>query len=177
MPDNKIKVTPRQPQPVVRRETPWSATPFRMLERFADEIDSWLTPRGLRGHHAADIWAPELEITQQGNELIVRADLPGLKKEDIAIDVTENDITISGERRKEQESEQGGIYRSERSYGSFSRTIRLPEGTLTDQAKASFKDGVLEIRMPSPPEQVTRGRRLEIKEGVDSMKSKEGPMK
>ena len=178
MPENKTSMTSRQPQPVVRRETPWTASPFRMLERFADEIDSVfdnfglgrVTPRGLRALRASEMWNPELEITQQNNELVVRADLPGLKKEDITIDVTDNDITISGERRKEQESEQGGVYRSERTYGSFSRTIRLPEGTMTDQAKASFKDGVLEIRIPSPPEQVTRGRRLEIKEGTEAKK-------
>jgi len=109
-------------------------------------------------------------VTQQNNELVVRADLPGLKKEDISVDVTDNEITISGERRKEQDTEQGGVYRSERSYGSFARTIRLPEGTMSDQAKASFKDGVLEIRMPTPPEQVTRGRRLEIKESTDPKK-------
>lgn len=174
MPENKPSTTPRPQQPIVRRE--WSATPFRMLERFADEIDSVFdnfglgrfAPRTFRGVRGSEIWHPELEVTQQNNELVVRADLPGLKKEDITIDVTDNDITISGERRKEQESEQGGVYRSERTYGSFSRTIRVPEGTMTDQAKASFTDGVLEIRMPSPPEQVTRGRRLEIKEGAEA---------
>ena len=85
-----------------------------------------------------------------------------MKKEDVAIDVTDDQITISGERRQEQENERGGVYRSERSYGSFSRTIPLPEGAMTDQAKATFKNGMLEIRIPSPPEQVTRGRRLEI---------------
>jgi HSP20 family protein len=176
MPENKTSMTSRQPQPIVKRETPWTATPFRMLERFADEIDSVFdnfglgrfTPRLGRGALAGDIWNPDLEISQQNNELVVRADLPGMKKEDITVDVTDNELTISGERRKEQQSEQGGIYRSERSYGSFSRSIRLPEGTMSDQAKASFKDGVLEIRMPSPPEQVTRGRRLEIKEGPDT---------
>jgi HSP20 family protein len=93
-----------------------------------------------------------------------------MKKDDVSIDVTDNDITISGERRQEQESERGGIYRSERSYGSFRRTIPLPEGAIADQAKATFKDGVLEVRMPAPPEQVTRGRRLEINEGTDAKK-------
>jgi HSP20 family protein len=176
MPENKTGVTPRPQQPIVRRE--WHSTPFRMLERFADEIDSVfdnfglgrLAPRTFRGFRGSETWNPELEVTHQNNELVVRADLPGMKKEDITIDVTDDEITISGERRKEQESEQGGVYRSERTYGSFSRTIRLPEGTMTDQAKASFKDGVLEIRMPSPPDQVTRGRRLEIKEGSETKK-------
>jgi len=83
--------------------------------------------------------------------------------------VTDNDITISGERRLEEETERGGVYRSERSYGTFFRTIPLPEGAIADQAKASFKDGVLEIRMPAP-NQATRGRRLEIKDNVDLKK-------
>jgi HSP20 family protein len=180
MPENKSSMTTRQPQPVVKRETPWTASPFRMLERFADELDSvfdnfglgrsWLAPRSRSAQGGVEMWAPQLEISQQNNELVVRADLPGLKKDDVSVDVTDSEITISGERHKEEETERGGVYRSERSYGSFSRTVRLPEGAMTDQAKASFRDGVLEIRMPAPPEQVTRGRRLEIKEGTDAKK-------
>ena len=101
-------------------------------------------------------------VFQRNHELIVRADLPGLRKEDIQIDVTDDAITIHGERHPETEQERLGIYRSERGYGSFSRVIPLPDGTMTDQAKATFKDGVLEITMPAPAEQVTRGRKLEI---------------
>jgi HSP20 family protein len=122
----------------------------------------------LRG--GTETWAPEVEVSQQNNELVVRADLPGLKKDDIHIDVTDNAITISGERRQEHETERGGIYRSERTYGSFYRVIPLPEGAITDQAKATFTNGVLEVRLPAPPEQVTRGRRLEIKEGTETKK-------
>ena len=96
--------------------------------------------------------------------------IPNLWPDDVKVDVTEDAITIHGERRQEQESERGGVYRSERSYGSFYRQIPLPEGAMTDQAKASFKDGVLEITMPAPPDQVTRGRRLEIKESSEPKK-------
>jgi HSP20 family protein len=109
-------------------------------------------------------------MSHEKDELVVRVDLPGMKKEDVCVDVTDNNITISGERQAEQETERGGVYRSERSYGSFCRTIPLPEGAITDQAKATFKDGVLEIRMPAPPEQVTRGRRLEISEASERQK-------
>jgi len=149
-------------------------TPFEM---FADEMDRLLDDFGIgrggltrpwssraRRQGALEMWTPQIELSQQNNELVVRADLPGLKKEDVNIDVTDEAITISGERRQEQESETGGVYRSERSYGSFYRTIPLPRGTMSDQAKATFKDGVLEIRVPAPPEQVTRGRRLEIQD-------------
>lgn len=172
----------RQPQqPMTQRETPGIAGPFRMLERFADEIDSvfdnfglgrsWLAPRRSRtASTGTDVWVPQVEVTQQGNEVVVRADLPGMKKDDIQVDITDNEVTLSGERRREEETEKGGLYRSERSYGFFTRSIKLPEAAMTDQAKASFKDGVLEIRMPAPPEQVTRGRRLEIKEATDTKK-------
>jgi HSP20 family protein len=169
---------------LTRREPTRVANAFGALERLADEMDrvfddfglgrSWLAPRwnrnwpgaSLRG---ADLWAPQIEVHQRNNEIVVRADLPGMKKEDVSIEVTDNDITISGERRQEEESERGGIYRSERSYGSFCRTIPLPDGAMTDQARATFTNGVLEIAMPAPPPE-TRGRRLEIREGNEPKK-------
>jgi HSP20 family protein len=73
-------------------------------------------------------------------------------------------VTIQGERRGEKEEEREGYYRSERSYGSFCRVVPLPEGAMTEQAKANFRDGVLEITMPAPP--TSKGRRLEIAEGA-----------
>lgn len=172
MADKRSEIAPRQEQRMARRQS----GPFDLLERFADEMDrmfddfgfgrSW--GRGLSTGAANITWAPQVEVYQRNNELVVRADLPGMKKEDIKVDVTEDAITIQGERRREQEEERGGVFRSERSYGSFYRTIRLPEGAITDQAKASFKDGVLEITLPAPPEQVTRGRRLDISEGAST---------
>jgi HSP20 family protein len=149
-----------------------------MLERFADEVDRMFDEFGLgrgwglgrkwgRATPAAEsaMWTPRIDVSQRNNELVIRADLPGMNKDDVKVDVTDDGIVIQGERRREHEEEKGGIYRSERSYGSFYRAIPLPEGAITDQAKASFKDGVLEITMPAPPEQVTRGRRIEISEG------------
>jgi HSP20 family protein len=73
-------------------------------------------------------------------------------------------VMIHGERKRELEEEHEGLYRSERSYGSFWRVIPLPEGAISEQAKASFRDGVLEITMPAPP--TSKGRRLEITEGT-----------
>lgn len=183
MAEKTTEIASRERQPVSRRDPAWTANPFGMLERFADEIDSvfddfgfgrfgldprlkrsWFRPRPTPDT-GIETWAPAVELSQHNHELVVRADLPGLKKDDVHVDVTDGDITISGERRQEHESERGGLYRSERSYGHFMRTIPLPEGAITDQAKAVFKDGVLEVRMPAPPEQVTRGRRLDIQEG------------
>lgn len=159
-------------------------SPFRMLERFADEMDrvfddfgyGRLTPRTGRSWTRSpwrgelDEWAPEIEVFHRNNELIVRADLPGLTKHDVKVNVTDASITIEGERKRAHEEEREGVYRSERSYGSFYRVIPLPEGTIADQAKATFKDGVLEIAVPAPPEQVRHGRRLEIMEGSPAKK-------
>jgi HSP20 family protein len=151
------------------------ATPFRMLERFADEMDRIFDDFGfgrlrsrqpLRGMLSSELWSPDVEVFHRGSECVIRVDLPGLSKDDVKVDVTENQLTIEGERHREHDEEREGVYRSERSYGRFHRLIALPEGVIADQAKATFKDGVLEITMPAPPEQARRGRRLEISEGA-----------
>ena len=154
-----------------------SANPFSMLERFADEMDrvfenfgfgglrSRQSGRGFGLLSGEDIWTPELEIFHRNSELVIRADLPGLTKDDVKVDVSDNQVIIEGERQRQHEEEREGVFRSERSYGRFYRAIPLPEGVIADQAKATFKNGVLEITIPAPPEQARRGRRLEISEG------------
>ena len=166
-----------EPKGLARKEP--VANPFRMLERFGDEMDrvfddlgfgrGWLTPRLGFGWPRPLIgrtegWLPDIEMLQRNHELLIRADLPGLTKDDVKVEITENAVTIEGERRREHEEEKGGVYRSERSYGRFSRVIALQEGAVADQAKAAYKDGVLEITMPAPPS--SKGRRLEITEGA-----------
>jgi HSP20 family protein len=174
----KMSMTPttqREGQVTRRMPAQWSASPFGTLQRFTDEIDRIFGDFGfgrrspgspLSRSAGAELWAPEIDVFQRNNELVVKADLPGLKKDEVKIDITDDAITIQGERRSEHEEEREGVYRSERSYGSFCRVVPLPEGAMTDQAKATFNNGVLEITMPAPPEQVTRGRRLEISEGT-----------
>jgi HSP20 family protein len=154
-----------------------SASPFSMLERFADEMDrvfenfgfgglrSRQSGRGFGLLSGEDIWTPELEIFHRNSELVIRADLPGLTKDDVKVDVSDNQVIIEGERQRQHEEEREGVFRSERSYGRFYRAIPLPEGVIADQAKATFKNGVLEVTIPAPPEQARRGRRLEISEG------------
>jgi HSP20 family protein len=191
MATKRTEIAPREERRLARRGEPLQVTnsPFGMLERVADEIDrvfddfgfgrnwagprigrSWLTRPWREESGDWQAWAPDVEVFHRNNELVVRADLPGLTKDDVTVDVTEDRITIHGERKREHEEEREGVYRSERSYGSFSRVIPLPQGAISDQAKANFKDGVLEITMPAPSEQVTRGRRLEISEGSEHKK-------
>jgi HSP20 family protein len=116
------------------------------------------------GRESGTLWTPQIETFQRGNEFVVRADLPGLTKDDVKVDVTEDSITLQGERREEHEEDREGYYRSERSYGSFYRVVPLPDGAITDSAKAQFNNGVLEIVLQAPPKEVSRGRRLEISE-------------
>jgi HSP20 family protein len=170
---------------LTRRESVFLTSPFALLQRLADGMTSVfddltfgsvsLAPRSGQAT-AANVaaFAPDIDVFQRGNELVVRADLPGVNADDVVVEVSDDAITISGERRQEHEEERGGVYRFERSYGSFLRTIPLPEGAIADQAKANFKDGVLEITMPAPPEQVSRGRRLEISKGGDGKSKDEG---
>jgi HSP20 family protein len=186
MAEKRTDVARNEEKVLARRETvPPGGGPFRMLERFAEEMDrvfsdfgfgrGWLTPRRGLGWprplmSRTEAWIPDVEMLQRNNDLVIRADLPGLSKDDVKVDVTEDAVTIQGEREREHEEEKGGVYRSERSYGSFTRVIALPEGAMTDQAKAIFKDGVLEVTMPAPPESVQRGRRLEITESATQKK-------
>jgi HSP20 family protein len=185
MAEKRTDIAPREQHGLSRRDSFTDfANPFQAFERLADEMDrmfgdfgigrSGLSPR--RGSWLRSpsrewqTWAPEIEVFHRNSELVVRADLPGLTRNDIKVDATDDGITIQGERKREHEEEREGLYRSERSYGSFYRMIPLPEGAIVDQAKATFKDGVLEIVMPAPPEQVRRGRRLEITEAPATKK-------
>jgi HSP20 family protein len=158
---------------LARGSLPVFMSPFAMLQRFFtgdltrmfDEIGRQRDAGGAGSdQNRTDLsaWAPRIDVVQRGNELVVRADLPGIDPDDVAVEIGEDAITISGERRQERIDERDGVYRVERAFGAFFREIPLPEGAITDQAKASFKDGVLEITVPAPSPQVSRGRRLEI---------------
>jgi HSP20 family protein len=146
----------------------WGGSPFTSLfQRWNDEMDRLFSDFGVGTGigRQRGLWSPQVEVVQRGNELVVRADLPGLSKDDVKVEINDDVLTIQGERKQEHDEEREGYRRSERSYGSFYRAIPLPEGTIADSAKATFKNGVLEVALQTPPEEVSRGRRLEVKEG------------
>jgi HSP20 family protein len=91
---------------------------------------------------------PYVDVYTTGNEVIMKAELPGMKREDINVRLVDNNLIISGEKKTEEKVEQKDYLRLERSYGSFSRTLHLPEGCMIDKLSATYKDGVLEIRVP-----------------------------
>jgi HSP20 family protein len=118
-------------------------------------------------------WTPAIEAFQRGSEFVVRADVPGLSRDDLTVEVGDDALTIRGERKYDHEEEREGVYRSERSYGSFYRVVPLPEGAMGESAKANFKDGVLEVVIPAPSQEVRRGRRIEIGEGTSQERGKQ----
>lgn len=128
----------------------FSLNPFSMMRRLGEEMDRafassfGLTPRFGDG----SMWSPPIEVRERNHQLEIVAELPGLNKDDVRVELTDEGIIIEGEKKRETESEEGGIHRSERTYGRFYRMIPLPEGAKADQAKAEFKDGVLNVRVP-----------------------------
>lgn len=157
--------------------------PFDLFERMSEEMDRtfarmWrdfgLPGRSLRGRGFADegLWSPRVEAFQKGDRFLVRAELPGVKKDDVQVELREDAITIRGERREEHEEEREGYYHSEREYGEFHRTIPLPEGVIGESAQATFRDGILEISMQAPPAEAGRGRRLEIEDASQGEQKK-----
>lgn len=128
--------------------------PFSMFRRLSEEMDrAFASTFGLsREFGESDfergIWSPAIEVRERNNNLEVCAELPGMTKDDVKVECTEEGIILEGEKRREQQHEEGGVHRSERSYGHFYRMIPLPEGADSEKARAEFKNGVLTVQVP-----------------------------
>jgi HSP20 family protein len=161
-----------------RRERDWATpfAPFGMMRRFADQMDRIFEDFGFpsmgRSSRSWDIdrFSPQVDIFERNGKLVVRADLPGMTKDDITVEVTDDAVVMDGERRYEHEENEKGIYRSERSYGRFHREIPLPEGVKTENATATFKNGVLEVTLDAS-EAAKNRKRVEIQSDDTSRKS------
>jgi len=119
----------------------------------------------------APAWSPTIEVFEKDNRLVTKVDLPGLKKEDVKVEVTDSRLAISGERKREVEEKKKNFYRSEREYGSFYRAVPLPEGVKPEDVKATFADGVLEVSVPLPVRPETKVRKVDIQEPAKAAKS------
>ncbi|HEV2062678.1 MAG TPA: Hsp20/alpha crystallin family protein [Solirubrobacteraceae bacterium] len=115
------------------------------------------------GNGGARRWVPAIDLVETDDHFVLKADLPGLNEDDVNIEVQENVLTLSGERRFEHEVKKDGFYRLERGGGQFSRSLTLPDGVDADAIAASFDRGVLEVRIPKPEER--KPRRVEISVG------------
>jgi HSP20 family protein len=149
-----------------------AATPFVFMRRFGEEMENlfddfglgheWLAPITKGANLAQGLWTPQVEMFERDKELVVRADLPGLTKDDVKVEVANDGITIEGERKQESKEKGEGLYRSERSYGKFYRRLPIPEGIDPADATATFSDGVLEVTMPVPKRTERKTKRLQI---------------
>jgi HSP20 family protein len=150
-----------------------SSSPFSIMRQGIDEMDRWFGQLGWgRGASGRSFlsqlgqqfgdWTPAVEAFQRGNEFVVRAEVPGMSRQDLTVEAGDDSLTIHGERKQEHDDARDGMFWTERRYGSFTRVIPLPPGTISESAKASFANGVLEVVMDAPPAETRRGRRIDI---------------
>jgi HSP20 family protein len=145
----------------------FNANPFALMRHFHEEMDRTFGNffgNGMGSGTENRFWSPVIDVSQRDGQLQVHAELPGLKPEEVKVELAENCLVIQGERKMEQEENKDGMYRSERKYGRFYREIPLPEGAKAEEAKAQFKDGVLQVTLPVP-EQKSERRSIPIDTG------------
>jgi HSP20 family protein len=146
----------------------FTTSPVGLMRRFADEMDrafsSFTTPSGSTSWGRELTWAPAVEIRENDNNVVVCAELPGLTEKDVKVEATPEGLVIEGERKREYSGEEGGIQRTERSYGRFWRLIPLPEDAEVENARANFENGVLQVTIPIPESQQRR-RQIPISAG------------
>jgi HSP20 family protein len=137
--------------------------PVRELETMQNEMNRLFntffdSPRQGNGGGQTPLrrWIPAMDVVETDDHFVLRADLPGLSEKDINIELEDNVLTVSGERKAEHEQRNEGYYRVERASGSFSRSLTLPEGVNAEGIQAHFDSGVLEVRIPKPEQQKPR---------------------
>ncbi|SRR6266566_584981 len=145
--------------PDLFRTNLFDMNPLRLMRRFNEEVD-----RAFGKTAETAIWRPVIEVKRGNEKLLVRAELPGLKKEEVKVTITGDLLEIEGERKLEKEEKHNGYVHSERSYGAFYRAIPMPEGANAEKATAEFAGGVLEIAIPVP-KVVRATKEIPIREG------------
>lgn len=136
--------------------------PFSELVELGDEIGRWWPTPRRKGKREAGTWFPEVDIKEDEKQITIRADLPGMKMEDIDVSIENNLITISGERKMESEEKGKDFTRIERSYGAFSRSFDLGIPVKEEEIKASYKNGVLDVVLPKAV--IKEPKKIAIKE-------------
>jgi HSP20 family protein len=153
--------------------------PFTLLRQMVSDVDRmfttspWPTFGGKEletGTPAMINWVPEIDVFEKDGRLITRIDLPGMKKEDVKVEVTDGNLAISGERRSEVEEKKDQFYRCEREYGQFYRVVPLPDGVKLEDVKAVFTDGVLDVSVPLPVAPEVKVRQVLVEDGSKSVK-------
>ena len=134
--------------------------PFEGLTRWIDDIDT-LFDTGFLEEFGEKMWRPAIDVEEKDGTYLVKADLPGMKKNDIHIELKDGYLTLKGERKSEHEENKDNYHRIERTYGAFERTFKVPEGVTEKDIHAKYKDGVLELTVPVP--KVEEPKTVELK--------------
>lgn len=143
--------------------------PFREMSGLQKEMDRLFGQHfgRMRGPEEEDLaataWAPPVDIFETEDKVVLKAEFPGLKKEDIEIQVRDNTLTLKGEKKFEKEVKEESYHRVERAYGSFQRSFTLPSTIKQDGIEASFKDGILEISLPKAEEAKPKQVKIQVK--------------
>jgi HSP20 family protein len=137
----------------------------RMFEGIGWPAFRWPALRRMPALEAAG-WMPGVDVFEKDGRLVTKVDLPGMRKEDVKVEVTDGTLAISGERKTEAEEKKENFYRCEREYGSFYRAVPLPDGVKLEDVKATFADGVLEVSVPLPAKAETAPRTVTIEDGA-----------
>src|SRR5208282_480541 len=144
---------------IVRFEQGFPVTAQNQLERFLREAFS---PVLGEGEVSTRIWAPPVDIYENGDSLVLKAELPGVDPKDVEVRVEDNTLYLKGERKFEKEVKEQNYHRVERSYGSFARSFSLPNSISTDKVKAEFKDGLLTLTMPKREEAKPKTIKIDV---------------
>ena len=156
---------------------PLTFGPFALIRRMQADLDRMLGASSARSARVSQDDAisldPPIETFMRGNEFVIRVDLPGTSRDDVTVEIGDDAVTVSGERRLERDDERDGVHVTEVRYGAFTRVIPLPPGAQVDDAAATMRDGVLEIVVPAPSDESKRSRRVEI-QGAQSGESEQG---
>lgn len=126
--------------------------PFRDITTLRDEMNRLFSRTVGEGGASGSAWTPAVDIFDQDEAIVLRAELPGLTPEDIDIEIDDNVLTLRGERRFQEQVDEGRYYRLERAYGQFQRSVTLPQGVKADEISAGFDNGVLTVRVPKADE-------------------------
>jgi HSP20 family protein len=140
--------------------------PFRELASLQGDMNRWLNTFFDGQTRETRSWVPALDVWETDNDIVYAFDLPGIPEDKISIEVKDDTLTVSAERDKTEETSEDRYYRFERRYGSFTRAVGLPQGVDEDRIDASYRDGVLEVRVPKPAEQ--KPHRIELKKTVEA---------
>jgi HSP20 family protein len=142
--------------------TRWEREMDRMMDDFfGRRMQPWWPERWLWGGDREAL-APALDVYEEKDDIVVKAELPGMGKDDIQVNISDSELTLKGEKKKEEKVEEENYFRCERSYGAFVRSVELPKNVQADKVKASFKNGILEVRLPKSEEAKTKELKVTI---------------